>query len=84
MTKFNLNHFCDKVSHLWLHEHLILCMGLICMYNVKQFLKTDSTNYTVNIHFTFREQPCPFPIIDSLFYSIVCGEQDGMFSSSRY
>ena len=34
--------------------------------------------------FSFREQPCPFPIIDSLFYSILCGEQDGMLSSSRY
>ena len=27
---------------------------------------------------------CPFPIIECLFYSILTGEQDGMFASKRY
>lgn len=45
---------------------------------------TNQHNSAVFICFPFREQACPFPIIDTLFYSILCGEQDGKFTSSRY
>ena len=48
------------------------------------YIAQHCINNLLYIFLFYSEQLCMFPIVDCLFYSILCGEQEGSIVSNRY